>query len=121
MRRLGQGQHGVPANLSNEDIIREFETDYLVRPSFSTWTTAKSHQLRSLGGATLAVSGLFGCAWISWCDQGSWNEANLVRSVLSPEHPFRNVSREKSGESRLTEQMVGRNICGELMSHKSIS
>jgi hypothetical protein len=34
MRRLGQGQHGVPANMSNEDIIREFETDYLVRPSF---------------------------------------------------------------------------------------
>src|ERR1700732_3298629 len=97
MRRLGQGQHGVPANLSNEDIIREFETDYLVRPSFSTWTTAKSHQLRSLGGATLAVSGVFGCAWISWCDQGKL-ERSQPRTLGSV--PRASVSECIQGEVR---------------------
>lgn len=53
-----------PGNMSDEHIIQEFETKVLVRPSFSLWSSAKSHRATSLSGVALAICGLIGCGWI---------------------------------------------------------
>lgn len=78
-----------PANVSDEEIMHEFETKYLVRPSFSIWASATSNrqtsfpgatlyganQVTSLVGAALAICGLLGFAWLFW-----WNPVPLKRS-----------------------------------------
>jgi hypothetical protein len=94
-----------PGNMSNEDIIREFETNDLVRPYFSMWATAKPHQLTSLGGVTRAVSGLFGCARISWKRPREVGRSQPRPAVLSPNIRLRNASKKISGDRRLIGQM----------------
>jgi hypothetical protein len=72
-----------PADMSDEEILHEFETKYLVRPSFSIWASVKSNRqtsfpgatfyganrVTSLTGAALAVCGLLGLAWLSWSNR----------------------------------------------------
>ena len=67
-----------PSNMSDEDIIREFQTKMLrPKPSFSIVAALTSHRMPFLIGAVLVAIGLVGCAGLTWRARRAKREVNV--------------------------------------------
>jgi hypothetical protein len=73
-------EKAFPANMSDEEIMHEFQNNILVMPWFSMWNSIKSHRATSFSGTVLVVCGMLGSGGLFWRKRRAIPEINTPTS-----------------------------------------